>query len=94
MAALDNGFKIGTPLLIGVGALVLAPLIIPVVGPVVKLLVKATIKGGFVFIQKGRELISEAAETLEDITAEVKAELIAERGGPADGAQPDQSAGT
>jgi len=92
MALFDNGLRIGTPVLIGIGALILAPVIIPVVGSAVKPLAKATIKSGLVVIQKGRELISEAAEALEDIAAEVKAELIAERASAAAGAQPDESA--
>ena len=56
---------------------------VPVVGAVVKPLAKATIKTGLSLIEKGREMMSEAAEAFEDITAEVKAELIAERAGPA-----------
>ncbi len=83
MALLDNGLKIGTPVLIGIGVLILAPVILPVVGTVVKPLAKATIKGGISLVQKGRELVSEAMEVFEDISAEVKAELIAERAGAA-----------
>jgi hypothetical protein len=83
MALFDNGLKIGTPILLGIGVLILAPAIVPVVGAVVKPLAKATIKTGLSLVEKGRELMSEAAEAFEDITAEVKAELIAERVGPA-----------
>jgi hypothetical protein len=83
MALFDNGLKIGTPILLGIGVLILAPAIVPVVGAVVKPLAKATIKTGLSLVEKGRELMSEAAEAFEDITAEVKAELIAERAGPA-----------
>lgn len=94
MALFDNGLKIGTPVLIGIGALILAPVILPVVGSAVKPLAKATIKSGLIVIQKGKELISEAVETLEDIAAEVKAELIAERAGAAAGVKPDEPART
>jgi len=90
MALFDNGLKIGTPILLGVGILILAPVIAPVVASVVKPLAKATIKTGLTLVQKGRELISEAAEGFEDITAEVKAELIAERAGPAATPQADE----
>ena len=83
MPLFDNGLKVGTSILIGLGALLIAPVVIPSVGSVIKPLAKATIKSGIIFFQKGRELISEAAEALEDITAEVKAELIAERQGAA-----------
>ena len=83
MALTDNVFKIGGPILLGVGALILAPAIIPAAASVVRPLAKATIKGGLVLFQKGRELIAETAEAFEDLTAEVRAELIAEQEGQA-----------
>jgi hypothetical protein len=83
MALFDSGLKIGTPILLGIGVLILAPVIAPAVGAVVKPLAKATIKTGLSIVEKGREMMSEAAEAFEDITAEVKAELIAERAGTA-----------
>jgi hypothetical protein len=89
MALFDNGLKIGTPILLAVGMLILVPVIAPVAASVVKPLAKATIKTGLGLIQRGRELISEAAEGFEDITAEVKAELIAERAGPTANPQTD-----
>lgn len=84
MALLDNGFKIGTPILLGIGALLLAPMIIPAAASVLKPLAKATVKSGLLFVQKGRELLADTAEALEDITAEVRAELIAERAASAE----------
>jgi hypothetical protein len=90
MALFDNGLKIGTPILLGIGVLILAPVIAPVAASIVKPLAKATIKTGLTLVQKGRELISEAAEALEDITAEVKAELIAERACPTANPQADE----
>jgi len=89
MALLDNGLKIGTPILLGIGVLLLAPVIIPIVASAMKPLAKATVKTGLSLAQRGRELISEAAEAFEDITAEVKAEMIAERTGPAANPQAD-----
>jgi hypothetical protein len=82
VALFDNGFKIGTPILLGVGALILAPMIIPAAASILKPLAKATVKSGLLLVHRGRELIAETAEALEDITAEVRAELIAERAGP------------
>jgi ethanolamine transporter EutH len=90
MALFDNGLKIGTPVLLGIGVFILAPVLTPVVASVVKPLVKATIKTGLSLFLRGKELISEAAEGFEDITAEVKAELIAERAGPAANPQADE----
>ena len=91
MALIEDGLKIGTPVLIGIGALLLAPVVLPAAGAVVRPLIKATVKSGLLFAKKGRELISDAMESLEDITAEVKAELIAERKGPAPSPQPDEA---
>ncbi|MGC8491210.1 MAG: DUF5132 domain-containing protein [Syntrophobacteraceae bacterium] len=54
-------------------------------------LVKATVKSGLLAAQKGRELVSEAMESLEDIAAEVKAELIAEHRGAAPAPQPEEA---
>ncbi len=90
MALFDNGIKIGTPILLAVGLVILAPVIAPVAASVIKPLVKATIKTGLGLVQRGREMVSEAAEAFEDITAEVKAELIAERAGHAAKAQTDE----
>ena len=90
MALFDNGLKIGTPVLLGIGILILAPTIIPIIGTVVKPLAKATIKTGLSIVQKGRELVSEAAEAFEDITAEVKTEMIAERADHAANPQADE----
>lgn len=88
MPLIEDGLKVGTPILIGIGALLLAPVVLPAAGSVVRPLIKATLKSGLLLASKGRELISEAMESLEDITAEVKAEMIAERKGPAPNPQP------
>ena len=59
----------------GITAIVLLPVLIPVAGKVVKPLAKATIKGGIVLYEKGKGVITEVGESLEDIIAEAKAEL-------------------
>ncbi|MGK7899753.1 MAG: DUF5132 domain-containing protein [Xenococcus sp. (in: cyanobacteria)] len=60
----------------GVAAIVLLPVLIPVAaGKVGKPLAKATIKGGIVLYEKGKGVIAEVGETLEDLVAEAKAEL-------------------
>jgi hypothetical protein len=91
MALFENGLKIGTPALIGIGALILAPVIAPAVGSAIRPLSKAVIKSGLLIFQKGKELIAGAAEAVEDLAAEIKAELIAERAGPAAGVQTEES---
>jgi hypothetical protein len=75
MALFDNGFRVGAGLAIGLGAIILAPIVIPVVAAVAKPLVKAGIKGGLLLFEKSKEVLAETQEMIEDLTAEVKAEL-------------------
>lgn len=81
MALLDNGLKgnILTGLAIGVGAAVIAPAVIPVLAGIAKPIAKALIKGGITLYDRTREAIAEGSEVLEDIVAEVKAEMEEER---------------
>jgi hypothetical protein len=79
MALFDNGLKLGTGLAIGIGTVILAPVIIPVITGVAKPLVKEIIKGGLVLVEKSRVMAAEAKEALEDITAEAQAELSEQR---------------
>ena len=81
MAIFDNGFKVGTGVLVGLGALVLAPVVIPVAAAVVRPVAKAVIKSGIILYRKSREAIAETAEMIEDLTAEAEAELMREHGG-------------
>jgi hypothetical protein len=77
MGLFDNGFKLGTRAAIGLGAIVLVPVLTPLLSAVARPLVKAGIKGGFLLIQRGKEAFSEAAEVMEDMVVEVKSELLA-----------------
>jgi galactitol-specific phosphotransferase system IIC component len=71
-----NGIAgVGTGLLVGLGAMVLAPVVLPVVGAVAKPVAKAAIKGGLILAEKLKVTVAEVKETMEDITAEAKAEL-------------------
>ncbi len=79
MALYDNGLKLGTGLAIGLGVLILAPVVAPAVGAVVRPMAKATIKSGMILFEKARELIAEAKESLEDLAAEAHAELAQQR---------------
>ncbi|MFZ2445248.1 MAG: DUF5132 domain-containing protein [Syntrophobacteraceae bacterium] len=82
MAIFDGGIKLGTlgtGLAIGVGVLILAPVVIPAVASVVRPLAKATIKSGLILVEKTREFVAEAQETIEDMKAEAEAELAGER---------------
>jgi len=77
MGLLDNGLKgnIFTGLAIGIGAAVLAPAILPVLVGAAKPLVKAVIKGGIVLYDRSKESVAEVGEVVEDLVAEVKAEI-------------------
>jgi len=77
MGLFDNGLKgnIVTGLAIGIGSSILAPVVIPIVASVAKPMAKAAIKGGYLLYQKGREVAAEAQEVVEDLVAEVRAEL-------------------
>jgi hypothetical protein len=79
MGLLDNGFKAGAGLAIGVGALMVAPAVVPIMAAVVKPLVKASIKSGLMFVEKTIEVIAETKELVEDLTAEARSELYHER---------------
>lgn len=64
-----------TGLMLGIGATVLSPVIIPVIASIVKPLTKATIKGGMIACEKGKEALAEIGEVVEDIVAEAKSEV-------------------
>lgn len=59
----------------GIAAIVLLPVMIPVAGKVLKPMAKAALKGGIVLYEKGKGVISEVGESLEDLLAEARAEL-------------------
>lgn len=70
MGALVEDF--GLPgVVVGVGALVLAPVLVKAGKPVAK----AVVKGSIVFFEKSKGTLAEAREALEDLVAESRAEL-------------------
>ena len=77
MGLFDNGLKgnILSGLAIGIGAAVLAPAILPILVGAAKPLVKAAIKGGIVLYDRSKESFAEVGEVVEDLVAEVKAEI-------------------
>ncbi|MBS3908506.1 MAG: DUF5132 domain-containing protein [Actinobacteria bacterium] len=60
---------------IGLGVVILAPVVVPIVASVVKPVAKAAIKGGIVLYDMGRGVVAETVETAEDLVAEARAEL-------------------
>ncbi len=80
MSLFDNGWKgnIVTGLAIGIGSAVIAPIVIPILASIAKPVAKASIKGGLMLYEKGREAVAEAQEVVEDLIAEAKSELAEE----------------
>ncbi|MGE5489294.1 MAG: DUF5132 domain-containing protein [bacterium] len=80
MGLMDDGDK---RVLIGVGVGLAAAGIVKVLMPALSSLgrpvAKGLIKGGIVAYDTGREAIANAAEFIEDMVAEVRAEMEAER---------------
>ena len=65
-------------LAIGTGVVLLAPMVLPIVGSVAKPVAKAAIKGALMTYEGVKVTLAEAKESLEDITAEAKAEIAGE----------------
>jgi hypothetical protein len=63
----------------GIGALVLAPIVVPALAKAGKPLAKAAIKGGLRLYEESKGAILEAGEILEDLVAEAQAEMADER---------------
>jgi hypothetical protein len=76
VASIDELLKsdIAKALAVGIGASILAPIVIPAVAVVVRPLAKAMIKTGIVVYERGRETVAEVGEVIEDLVAEARAE--------------------
>lgn len=74
----------GAPgIIVGIGAVLLAPVVIPVVAGIGKPLAKSIIKSGLVAYEKSKGALAELGETWEDVVAEAKAEIAEEKHTPA-----------
>lgn len=65
----------GRGVLIGLAVAALTPLMMPVLAAVAKPLARAAIKTGIIAYEKGREVLAEVGEVIEDLVAEAHAEL-------------------
>ena len=72
-------FEWGATAAIGIGAVILAPIILPAAGKTLRPLAKSTIKGGMLLFEKTRTIVAESIETIEDLAAEAKAEVAGQR---------------
>jgi hypothetical protein len=68
---------IWTGIAIGAG-LLLAPVVVPMIAAAARPILKTLLKEGLILVEKGNEMIAEATEVLEDLIAEVRAEVDAE----------------
>lgn len=83
MIKIDDFIKSGTPLgiALGIGATVLAGAVIPILPVLAKTArptARAAIKSGILLAERGREIMAEVSEELEDILAEARADLLRE----------------
>lgn len=80
MIKIKEGTSLG--IAIGIGATVLASAVLPALPALIRAArptARAAIKSGLLLAEKGREVMAEAGEELEDILAEAKAELQREK---------------
>ena len=70
--------NIVTGLAIGIGAAIIAPLVVPALSKAAKPLAKAAVKGGLVLFETSKEKLAEAHELVDDLLTEARAELAAE----------------
>ena len=61
---------------LGVGIVVLAPVVVAALMPVIRPMARSALKAGIWAYEKGRETFEELGETVEDIVAEVEEELV------------------
>jgi Protein of unknown function (DUF5132) len=80
---LFDGLRFGGAVAIGAAAVLLTPIVLPVVGSVMKPIAKGLIKGGILAYEGVAVALAETIETIEDITAEAKAEITESRKPPA-----------
>ncbi|MBF0606362.1 MAG: DUF5132 domain-containing protein [Candidatus Magnetobacterium sp. LHC-1] len=72
---LEGEGLIGLAIGVGVGIVAVSPKIISAAISIAKPTVKALVKGGLIAYEKSAVVVAEAMEGLEDIVAEVKAEM-------------------
>jgi hypothetical protein len=64
---------------IGIGVAILVPVVAKALAPFVRPVARSALKIGVVTYEKGREAIAEFGEIVDDMVAEVREELRAER---------------
>ena len=64
---------------IGIGIAILIPVALKTLAPVLRPVVRSAVKGSVRAVEKGREILAETSEKVEDLVAETQAEMRAER---------------
>jgi hypothetical protein len=71
--------NVGTGLLIGVGALILAPVVLPILAGILKTTTKAVVKTGVTLYEVGSDAVGEVGKIVGDLVTETTAVLTGER---------------
>jgi hypothetical protein len=74
MSILKNNFVVG--ITAGLVATIIAPLIVSAARKAGRPLAKSLIKGGIIVYERGREAVAGGGEVMEDMMAEVRAEMM------------------
>jgi len=61
---------------IGLSAAVLLPVVFSTLAPILRPLARTALRAGVMVYEKGREIFEEFGETVEDVVAEVREELV------------------
>jgi len=73
--------NVGTGLLIGIGALILAPVVLPIVGGLLKATTKAVVKTGTTLYDIGSEAVGEVGKIVGDLVTDTTAVFTGEKEG-------------
>ncbi len=82
MSFIEDAFKgnLGTGLIIGLGTILLGPVLIPAVRAIVRPVAKAAIKGGILVYKTGKKGVSGMGECVSDLVAEAQSEMESREG--------------
>jgi hypothetical protein len=69
---------------LGLGVAILIPVAVKTLAPVLKPIARSAVKNGIRAVEKGREMLAETSEMVEDLVAETQAEMRAARFGSED----------
>lgn len=71
--------EVSKSIALGVGVAIMIPVAWKIIVPALKPLARSAMKNGIRAIEKGREIMAETSEKVEDLVAETQAEMQAKR---------------